>query len=207
LKGRQYQSLASIGIISDRLTGEYKIDEEKFKKALNTNYENVKELFTLSGTGQDSSFIYGTSSSKTQSGRYLLDVDAKTVSYLDKDDNVVAVYNATVDGNVMSVSEKGHAEGLAVTVPNSGSTVFTFSKGIGREIGDYIKLTTNAYEGFITQRTKNIQSQIDEYDDRIAAENLRISRYQETLTKQYAAMEQVMARLQSQSSQMQAQLR
>jgi len=107
----------------------------------------------------------------------------------------------------MSVTEKGYAEGLAITVPASGSTVFTFSKGFGREIADYIKLTTNAYEGFITQRTKNIQTQIDEYDDRIAAENDRITRYQETLTKQYAAMEQVMSRLQTQSSQMQAQLR
>jgi len=206
LKGRTYKSLASIGIISDRLTGEYKIDEEKFKKALDTNYDNVKELFSLTGSGQDSNFIYGTSASKTQSGRYILDVDAKTVSYIDKDDVVKAVYNATVDGNVMSVSEKGYAEGLAVTVPASGSTVFTFSKGLGREISDYIKLTTNAYEGFIAQRTKNIQTEIDNYDDRIAAENVRISRYQETLTKQYAAMEQTMARLQSQSSQMQAQL-
>jgi flagellar hook-associated protein 2 len=206
LKGRTYKSLASVGIISDRLTGEYKIDEEKFKKALETNYDNVKELFSLTGSGQDSNYIYGTSSSKTQPGRYVLDVDGKTVSYLDKDDVVKAVYNATVEGNVMSVSEKGYAEGLAVTVPNSGSTVFTFSKGIGREISDYIKLTTNSYEGFIAQRTKNIQTEIDNYDDRIAAENVRITRYQETLTKQYAAMEQTMARLQSQSSQMQSSL-
>jgi flagellar hook-associated protein 2 len=206
LQGRTYKSLASIGIISDRLTGEYKIDEEKFKKALNTNYDNVKELFSLTGSGQDSNYIYGTSTSKTQPGRYILDVDAKTVSYLDKDDVVKAVYNATIDGNVMSVSEKGYAEGLAVTVPNSGSTIFTFSKGIGREISDYIKLTTNAYEGFIAQRTKNIQTEIDNYDDRIEAENVRIARYQETLTKQYAAMEQTMSRLKSQSSQMQASL-
>ncbi|MBL8027726.1 MAG: flagellar filament capping protein FliD [Fibrobacteres bacterium] len=207
LKGETYQTFASIGIISDRLTGEYKIDEEKFKKALNTNYENVKQLFTLSGTGADSNYIYGTSGSKTQSGRYSVDVDGKTVSLLNPDDSVKATYSASVDGNVLSVSEKGYAEGLAITVPATGSSVFTFSKGLGREIADYIKLTTNAYEGFITLRTKNIQQQIDDYDDKIAAENTRIERYQETLTKQYAAMEQVMARLQSQSGQMQAQLR
>ncbi len=208
LKGRTYQTLASIGIVSDRFSGEYKIDEEKFKKALNTNYENVKELFILSGSGNDSNFIYGTSTSKTKSGRYELDVDTQTVEWLDKNDTVIGTYAGELDGNIFSVKEKGAAaEGLAVTVPLSGSTVFTFSKGLGREIADYIKLTTNAYEGFLTQRTKNIQQQIDDYDDKIAKENLRIEKYQESLTKQYAAMEQVMARLQSQSSQMQAQLR
>jgi len=206
LKGATYTSLASVGIVTDQYTGEYKIDDTKFEKALMTNYDNVKKLFVMTGETADADFQYGASTKDTQSGRYLVDADANTISQLDKNDNVVAVFAARREANILRVTESGVAKGLAITVPSSGSTTLTFSKGLGREVADFIKRVTDTYDGYITQRTKNIEKQIKDYDTKISDEYERVTTYENKLKMEYSALEQTMARLQSQSAQMQAAL-
>ncbi|MFH0920267.1 MAG: flagellar filament capping protein FliD [Fibrobacterota bacterium] len=207
LKGARYTSVASVGVTIDQYTGEYKVDADKFKKAMLSDYENVKKLFVMTGETEDANFQYGASTVDTKSGRYRVDSDANTISRLDRDDNVVATYAAVREANILRVKEDGAAKGLAVTVPATGNTVLTFSKGLGLELGDYIKKITDTYDGYISQRTKTIETQIKDYDTKIADEEDRVTRYENKLKVEYSAMEQTMSRLQSQSAQMQSALR
>ncbi|OGJ94701.1 MAG: hypothetical protein A2350_08575 [Candidatus Raymondbacteria bacterium RifOxyB12_full_50_8] len=206
LVGANYKSLASVGITTDRYTGEFTIDEEKFKKALANNYDNVKKLFVTRGTAEDSSFILGRSTENTSAGRYRIDVDARTVSKLDAKDNVIGTWNAELVGSVLTVKEDGPAKDLSVTVPSSGSTILTFSKGVTREMYDYVKGITDAYDGVVSVRQKNIQDRIDELDERIYDMNTKLEEYRQRLMKEYSDLEQSMSRIQSQSSQMMAAL-
>lgn len=206
LVGVPYTSLSSIGIGSDPYTGEFKIDEDKFQAALDRNYENVKQLFVKTGTSENANFTFGLSTEDTSSGRYKLDVDAKTISQLDRYDAVVNTWNASVSGNVFSVTEEGAAKGLSVTVPDTGSAIFTFSKGLGLDFADYIKKATDTYDGFITLKTQGLENRVKEYDTRIEEQQRRVDDYEAKLKAQFSALEQTMARLKSQNSQMMAAL-
>lgn len=206
LTGTRFTSLASVGIMISQYTGEYEIDSEKFKKALNTDYEGVKNLFVQEGSSEDTSFLYGRSTQNTASGRYLFNVDARTVSLLDKDDNVVKTFAAKLSGGVMTVKEKGEAQDLSVTVPASGSAIVTFSKGVGMEIADYLKKITDKYEGYVSQRQKTIQKDIDNMDEDIAELEAKVERYRMSLVKEFSDLEQTMSRMQSQSANMMSQL-
>lgn len=206
LTGSTYRSVASVGITFNNYTGEYEINSEKFEKALTRDYESVRKLFVMTGEGEDSSFLYGASTKYTKSNRYAVDVDALTVSRLDKFGAVTATYAAVYEGGVLRVDEAGDAQGLALTAPSSGGTLFTFSKGLGNEISDFIKQVTDTYDGYLTQRSKSLQEQIDRYDDDIADEQDRVYRYEERLKAQFSQLELTMSRLQSQSSQMLSQL-
>ncbi|OGS34775.1 MAG: hypothetical protein A2293_11865 [Elusimicrobia bacterium RIFOXYB2_FULL_49_7] len=204
--GSKYNSLASVGIMINQYSGEYEIDEEKFKKALTNSYEDVKNLFVQRGSSEDTSFIYGRSTKNTSSGRYLINVDAKTVSLLDKNDNVLKTFNAKLSGNVLTVKEDGEAKDLSITVPATGSTIFTFSKGLGMELSHYIKTVTDTYEGFVSLRKKAVQSNIDDMEDKISAKNDYVENYRQKLIKEFSNLEQTMSRMKSQSSNMLSQL-
>jgi len=135
-----------------------------------------------------------------------VDVDNKTVSLLNKNDAVKKTWGAKITGKVLLVKEKGEAQDLSITVPTTGSTIFTLSKGVGKELSDYIELITDKYDGFVSLRKQNLEDRIDELDEKIYDMGAKVESYRQKLINEFAALEQSLASLQSQSGFMQSSL-
>ena len=71
----QFVSLASIGIDTQR-TGQQTIDPTKVQSAVNSNIQEVAQLFTRTGSTSDSLVRYTTASEQTAVGNYPLVIDA-----------------------------------------------------------------------------------------------------------------------------------
>lgn len=192
-----------LGLKTDTKTGEYSLDSEMFDKALNTNLDEVMNLFTKFGTSDNSNIVFGRSTSETKEGKYILEeVD---------DDHLRIKLEGTSEwfisdarrGDIISFSD-GLVKGLSLTAPNGsigdGNTAtFTFSKGLGTVLDEEIQKLTNSSEGMITLRQESWQRNIQSTDDRILRMNERVEKYRDRLIKQFSNMEVVMNQMQTQT--------
>lgn len=198
-----YTNFTMLGLKTDTKTGEYSLDSEMFDKALNTNLDEVMNLFTKFGTSDNSNIVFGRSTSETKEGKYILEeVD---------DDHLRIKLEGTSEwfisdarrGDIISFSD-GLVKGLSLTAPNGsigdGNTAtFTFSKGLGTVLDEEIQKLTNSSEGMITLRQESWQRNIQSTDDRILRMNERVEKYRDRLIKQFSNMEVVMNQMQTQT--------
>lgn len=198
-----YTNFTMLGLKTDTKTGEYSLDSEMFDKALNTNLDEVMNLFTKFGTSDNSNIVFGRSTLETKEGKYILEeVD---------DDHLRIKLEGTSEwfisdarrGDIITFSD-GLVKGLSLTAPNGsigdGNTAtFTFSKGLGTVLDEEIQKLTNSSEGMITLRQESWQRNIQSTDDRILRMNERVEKYRDRLIKQFSNMEVVMNQMQTQT--------
>jgi len=72
--------------------------------------------------------------------------------------------------------------------------------GLGKRVPDLIDSFINSVSGSLTARQQGIQNEINLIDQQVASEQDRITAYQDQLTQQFAALEQTVSQLQSQSN-------
>lgn len=87
---------------------------------------------------------------------------------------------------------------------NTGGTTVT---GIMQEVQEKLKPALDAKGGYFTARSESLSSQISNLSDKIDKKQEYVYTYQERLTKQFNYMDQMIAQMNAQFSQMQQQLK
>ena len=101
--------------------------------------------------------------------------------------------------------EKSPASVKALLVgDNTGGTTVT---GIMQEVQEKLKPALDAKGGYFTARSESLSSQISNLSDKIDKKQEYVYTYQERLTKQFNYMDQMIAQMNAQFSQMQQQLK
>ncbi|SFC32424.1 flagellar hook-associated protein 2 [Nocardioides terrae] len=93
------------------------------------------------------------------------------------------------------------------TDPKGVQDAFIGANGFTSRVGSIAKSQSDSSTGALTLTIKSENSQIDRYNDEIAAWDERLAMKQTSLTKQYTALETVLSKLQSQSSWLTTQLK
>jgi len=205
LEGKtQYTSLARLGITTNRDTGLLTVDDDKLSKAITNDIDGVKALFTNTGYSSNPQFEMGRYDNKaTKSGVYYVDADASLFGTTDGTTDTAA---ATRAGDVL-MSRTGDSKGLSIAAPvGSGQGTFTFVRGLASQIYSFVTSSNDSVDGLFTQAKKSYQNRLSNYGDRIDKLQTQVDTYTARLTTQFAALEQSMQRLKSQSSSFSSQL-
>ncbi len=200
-----YSTLTSIGIETDYNTGKLELDEDKFDEALTDNFSEVVELFITKGTSDNANISYGRSKEATESHTYELreTADDQQIELRIQGESTWYTSDTRV-GDIVAFSD-GPAQGLSITAPagsiaDGTTSTFSLSKGLGAMIDDITDRMTSADNGIISNRQDTLRSNMERIEDRISQLEDRISSYEERLVKQFTAMEQNIAELQSQGT-------
>lgn len=202
-----YTNFALIGLKTDTSTGEYKIDDEMFKKALDKGFDEVVRLFTTTGVSDNSGISMGRTTKDTKSGAYILEeIDSQHFRIQLQGSSEWYVSDART-GEIITFSD-GPAKGLSLTAPQGsiggGSATFTFSKGLATILDEVVNKLTDGTEGTVALRQESWRRSMKYADDRILKLEDRIEKYRLRLVKQFSAMEQAMSQMQAQGSQLTA---
>ena len=198
-----YTNFTMLGLKTDTKTGEYSLDSEMFDNALNTNLDEVMNLFTKFGTSDNSNIVFGRSTLETKEGKYVLEeVDEDHLRIKLEGTSEWFISDAR-RGEIISFSD-GLVKGLSLTAPNGsigdGNTAtFTFSKGLGTVLDEAIQKLTDSSEGMIALRQESWRRNIQSTDDRVLRMNERVEKYRDRLIKQFSNMEVAMNQMQAQT--------
>lgn len=202
LLGGTYTNFSMVGLKTDTTSGEYVLDEEAFKKALETNLDEVIRLFSTTGVSENTGVTLGRSTKDTTSGKYVIEeVDDMHLRIRLEGGSEWFISDAR-EGDIITFSE-GPAKGLSLTAPSgtlSTSTVFTLQKGLSELLELEINKLTDSREGLVSLRQESWRKNMQYSDDRILRLEERIEKYRLRLVRQFSDMEQAMSRLQSQST-------
>ncbi len=201
----KYTSLATIGITSSTTDGTLSIDEEKFKKALNTDFEGVRNLFVVHGYSDNPQHKMGRYDKYSNTGTYQIDADN---NLMDSDPTTAgnSMQSASRLGVVLT-GQTGDSKGLAVEAEaGSGTGSFTFIRGIGGKIQQYWKNANDGIDGYFKTTKTSIERQIDNYRERVEKLSDAADNFRARMIRQFADLENAMSRLQSQSASFQAQM-
>jgi flagellar capping protein FliD len=202
----RYTSLAQIGIKTNTTTGRYELDKEKLEDALKDNFDEIVSMFVKEGYTDNSSVAFGRSNDETEEGVYNLVEQTDGTYTMTVDGGDGTTYTASRDGDIISF-DSGPAKGLFLTAPSgSGDTKVTFSKGLAGRLNDVVDGLTDPDIGTLAAKTKSMNNRIKSFADQAEAMERRVNSYHDRLVKQFAAMEQSISSLRSQSSAMYSQL-
>jgi flagellar capping protein FliD len=199
-----YSTASMLGIKTSALTGELELDENKFKTALEQNFNDVVKMFTTIGYSDNQEVTVGRYTDRTQEGEYTIEeVDADHVRIQLSGDTTWYTSSARA-GDVVTFSD-GPAQGMSLTTPSGSigtSSSVTFSRGLSGRINALTDKLTDKGEGMLYMRQETWRQSISSSDDRIARLERSIESYRERLVKQFSTMEQTMSAMQSQSANM-----
>lgn len=192
----QYTSLSRVGITTNGSTGLLEMDKEDFEKALKTDFDGVRRLFASSGYSDNPNHELGRFTKDTVAGIYNVDADS----------NIMGGVTGTRIGKVLTGGE-GNTKGLSIEAEaGTGNGTFTFSRGLASKMNLFYELSNDYVDGIFKQTTEAYDTKIDRFDQRINDMQDRVDRFRASLIKEYAALEQSVQRLNSQSSAFQAQM-
>jgi flagellar hook-associated protein 2 len=199
----KYTSLIMFGLKTDTSTGQMKLDEDMFDKGVTTHYNDLLGIFNKIGVPDSTAVTFGRSTADTSAGKYdIEEVDSEHLRIRLSGSNEWYT-SETRSGDIVTFSD-GPAKGLSLTVAsgslNGAASTFTFSKGLGLLLDEAIAKFNDSSTGTIAMRKNSIQSGIDRKETRVEKLTDQIERYRDRLTKQYAALEEALSTLNSQTS-------
>ncbi|MDR2583309.1 MAG: flagellar filament capping protein FliD [Fibromonadaceae bacterium] len=196
-----YSAAARVGIVATK-EGYYEVDKEKLTKALNSDFEGVRKLFTSNSFSDTPGFSVGRFTKDSEVGVY------KYINgewYLNGSKDPV---KGTWVGNSVFTTSKG----LSIELPSkfTGEPQVTFIRGIAGKISNFVEQAKTGYydhrgewvDGFIKQSKDKYQDRIDDIQKRVDLLQWRVDNYENRLIKQFTALEKSMSSLQSQSANM-----
>lgn len=204
----QYTSLASIGITTTAKTGELTMDEAKFKKALNNDFDGVRRLFASSGWTNNPGVTVGHWSKDTKAGTYAFDTATGRYAQMLPDGTVDSSTLATAkrNGNLMILNSGGAAGMFLDGAPEAGTGSAHFVRGVADQIAQLYAKLTSYNDGSLNSATKSVQQRSADISKQVAQQQSRVDSYKDRLSKQFNAMEQAMQKIKSQNSSFSSQL-
>jgi flagellar hook-associated protein 2 len=199
-----YTNFTMLGLKTDTQSGEFKIDDAMFKKAIDTDLENVIKMFTTTGASDNHSVTLGRSTKDTTAGTYIVEEVDSEHFRIRTEGSTEWVTSESRVGDVLTFSE-GPAKGLSInaiegSIGTGNTAQFTLTKGLSSALGESIDKLNDSRDGLIAMRQDSLKKSINHADDRITNLEDRIERYRLRLVKQFSDMEQAMSQMQSQST-------
>lgn len=196
-----FRTLADIGVKTDSKDGSLSLDSAKLTAALSTNLTDVAKLFAPSATTSDPQVTYVSSSGKTQSGTYAINVSQLGSSSQDAAGSINGV-TAFGSGASLIGGADNAAQGLKMAI-NGAATgsrgTVTFSKGLAGElsslIGGWLDTT-----GSLTTKTEGIQTSIKALNKKSTDLSAKLPAIEARYRAQYAKLDALLSSMQSTSS-------
>jgi flagellar hook-associated protein 2 len=215
----KYQSLSDLGITTGKVgakagsTNNLVFDQAKLTTALQDNPQAVLAVLsgftaTLGAPAGASNLtkVTGTPLNEHVSGTYHVDVqntDGLTeVSFVTDDGRTLSKSTGTL---AVGAEDNTLIPGLTLTAAGTlavGETTFSLTvatRGVGVRLNDYLN-SLLAPEGFFTGRDDGSQAVTRALNKQIADGNARLQMKEDSLTRQFAALEKVMAQYQQQTT-------
>jgi flagellar capping protein FliD len=198
-----FSTLGLVGVNLDK-NGKLTVNDTMLQGYLETNFEDVKNLFVASTSSTNGALTYAYHNYKTQAGTY--DINITGVS-------PVAGYFVTpgdASGNGEYLTGiSGNAEGLLVrysgTATGSIGTL-TLTYGVAELFERSLYQITDSTYGYLPGKQEAIQETINGYNERIATMEARLEKKMEELELRFIAMETTLSSLQSLSSWLSSQI-
>ncbi|MBK8804990.1 MAG: flagellar filament capping protein FliD [Fibrobacteres bacterium] len=192
-----YDSLASVGIVTSKDTGYLEVDSKKFQAALSADFDGVTRLFANSGWTDNPNAEVGGWTNDTKPGTYSLSPST----------DVVDGAAGNRSGDIL-FSRSGNSKGLGVTVASSvaGTLNATFTRGVAGSVAQYIAQVNSMIDGSMKADTDSVKRQIENYTKQATTVQERVDRYRTNLVSQFTGMEKAMLNLKNQSSAFLAQI-
>lgn len=186
-----YDSLASVGILSNKDTGALEINEKKFQQALDSDFDGVTRLFANSAWTDNPAATVGGWTNDTKNGTYALSPSTD-------------VFDGKAGRRVGDIlfSTTGNSKGMGVTAASTlaGTIHATFARGVAGSLSQYIAEVTSPLSGSIKGDTDTITKQIQAYGTQATTVQDRVDKYRTSLVSQFSAMESAMLKLKNQNS-------
>ena len=199
--------MAGINLDDD---GQLSIDSDKLNGLLETNFDDIQQLFCANGTSDSGSIEYIYSTNDTKAGEYAVNItQAATEIGLD----VAGTINgeaATGSGqNLTGNKDEANIAGLVIRY--TGSTTgavgnIKLTVGVAELFDRALFNITDSYEGYVAFKQDSLSERISDLEDRIDQMNARLDLKKEAMLARFSAMELALSRLQSMSSWLSGQL-
>jgi flagellar hook-associated protein 2 len=195
-----FRTLSDIGVKSGE-NGVLTLDSAKLTTALNTNLTDVAKLFAPSATTSDPQVTYVSSSNKTQTGTYAINVSQLGSSSQDAAGTINGVTAYGSGAGLIGAADNA-AQGLKVSINGSATGsrgTVTFNKGLAGElssmIGGWLDTT-----GSLTVKTDGIQTSIKALNKKSSDLSAKLPAIEARYRAQYARLDALLTGMQSTSS-------
>lgn len=196
-----FRTLGDIGVKSNSKDGSLSLDSAKLTEALSTNLADVAKLFAPSATTSDPQVSYVSSSGKTQSGTYAINVSQLGSTSQDAAGSINGV-TAFGSGASLIGGANNAAQGLKVAI-NGAATgsrgTVTFSKGLAGELSSLIGGWLDT-AGSLTTKTEGIQTSIKALNKKSTDLSAKLPAIEARYRAQYAKLDALLSNMQSTSS-------
>lgn len=132
---------------------------------------------------------------------YLSDFGINTLGYFNAADNEKNAYH--IDGDPDDTNTSANGDVLKTAIANNPEQVIEFfsnlSKNLYAKLGDMMKKTEYS-SSFTLYDNLSMQEEYDDYTSKIAAQEEKITAYEDRYYKKFSAMETALAKLQSKES-------
>ncbi len=199
-----FSTLGMIGINLDS-QGRLKIDDQKLQGYLETNFEDVRRLFSVEWSSTNSHLTYIHHSKDTNAGAYTVHITGVNPV----EGYFVGPGDATGNGEYLR-GISGDAKGLIVRYTGSETGevgTLTLSFGMAELLSRLVHQMTDSLGGIISDKTNGIENSIRRMEKDILQMESRIDRKMVELERQFIAMETALSRLQSQTGWLTSQIR
>jgi flagellar capping protein FliD len=199
-----FSTLGLVGISLGK-DGKLTTDSSTLQDYLETNFEDVKNLFVASASSTNGGLTYIDHNYKTQAGTYNLQITGV---------NPVAGYflapgDASGSGEVLT-GISGNAQGLVVRYSGTGTGSIgsmTLTYGVAELLDRSLYQITDSTYGYLPGKQEAIQETIKHYDERIATMEARVEKKMGELELRFIAMESTLSSLQNVSSWLSSQIK
>lgn len=211
----KYNQLALVGITAETSTSsQLTLDKTKLKEAMEDDAEAVKKLFTQStnsgsvtaenvGTGDGEKTHFSLDFVPTSVDNLL--ITAAGIEYTAE--NIITSGTPDVGEILLNTSTGDLTLAEALEEGEEITATYDYKSGIGisEKMKDYLKPYTR-YSGVLDQHTKMLDAKIDDMNDWILSMNSRLTMREDSLKRQFGAMESAMQTSQSQGEWLAGQL-
>ncbi len=192
-----FSTLGLVGINLDN-GGKLTIDSDTLQGYLETNFEDVKNLFVASATSTNGSLTYVDHNYNTQAGTYNINITgvSPVAGYFS------ALGDASGSGEYLT-GISGNAKGLVVRysgIATGSIGSMTIKFGVAELLDRSLYQITDSTYGYMSGKQEAIQDTITDYDETIATMEARLEKKMEELEASFITMEIAMSSMQSLSS-------
>ena len=199
-----FSALGQVGINLDN-NGKLTIDNDTLQDYMETNFEDIKNLFVASTSSTNSALTYIDHNYKTQAGTYNINITgvSPVAGYFS------APGDASGSGEYLT-GISGNAQGLVVRYSGTATGSigsFTLTYGVAELLERSLYQITDSTYGYLPDKQEAIQERINGYDERIATMEARLEKKMQELELRFIAMETTLSSLQNLSSWLSSQIK
>ncbi len=195
-----FTTLAQVGITTNSVLGNLEIDDADLTDAITEDIDAVSNLFVASGSSDTTGLSFVGFTEDTEGGTYDIRVSDGTVQIADSGSSDFV--DATGSDNYYTGPSGENSEGLRFRIDSlsdgdKGS--ITFSLGVAANFDRILdNLTDQSKEGPLRSELDTLTDNIEEIEDSIEDQENRLILEEDSLTREFAALEALVSKLQTQ---------